>query len=84
MEQKSRARTSELKQLYCPEGNSVVERFIRTVKEECLWQHHLKTLEDVERVLSEWIPRYNTMRCHQSMGYLIPVEYRIVFTKHEP
>lgn len=69
---------------HCPEGNSVVERFIRTMKEECLWQHHLKTLDDVERVLSEWIPRYNTMRRHQSLGYLTPVEYRKVFTKHQP
>jgi len=69
---------------HCPEGNSVVERFIRTLKEECLWQHHLKTLEDVERVLADWIPRYNTMRRHQSLGYLTPAEYRNAFTNYVP
>ena len=69
---------------HCPEGNSVVERFMRTLKEECLWQHHLNTLEDVEIVLSWWIPRYNTMRRHQSLGYLTPKEYRHKFTQHQP
>ena len=69
---------------HCPEGNSVVERFMRTLKEECLWQHHLNTLEDVERILSEWIPRYNTQRRHQSLGYLTPAEYRKNFTFSQP
>jgi putative transposase len=69
---------------HCPEGNSVVERFMRTLKEECLWQHHLNTLEDVERVLSAWIPRYNTQRRHQSLGYLTPAEYRKKFTLSLP
>lgn len=69
---------------HCPEGNSVVERFMRTLKEECLWQHHLNTLEDVEGVLSEWIPRYNTRRRHQSLGYLTPAEYRKAFTLSQP
>mgnify|MGYP005845443179 CR=1 FL=1 len=69
---------------HCPEGNSVVERFMRTMKEECLWQHHLKTIEDVEKVLLAWIPRYNTMRRHQSLHYLTPVEYRNKFTQHQP
>ncbi|MBW2309268.1 MAG: IS3 family transposase [Deltaproteobacteria bacterium] len=69
---------------HCPEGNSVVERFMRTLKEECLWQHHLNTLEDVERALSAWIPRYNTRRRHQSLGYLTPAEYRKKFTLSQP
>ena len=69
---------------HCPEGNSVVERFMRTMKEECLWQHHLRTLKDVEKILSEWIPRYNTMRRHQSLGYLTPEEYRQKFTQNQP
>jgi len=34
---------------HCPEGNSVVERFIRTMKEECLWQHHLKTIKEFNK-----------------------------------
>jgi len=69
---------------HCPEGNSVVERFMRTMKEECLWQHHLNTLEAVERALSAWIPKYNTMRRHQSLGYMTPEQYRIKFTRHRP
>ena len=62
----------------------MVERFIRTLKEECFWQYHLKTLEDVERILAEWIPRYNAQRRHQSLGYLTPAEYRKAFTLSQP
>jgi putative transposase len=69
---------------HCPEENSVIEGFMRTMKEECLWQQNLKTQEDGEKVLSEWIPLSNIMWRHQSLDHLTPVEYQNEFTHLQP
>ncbi len=38
-----------------PEGNAIVERFFRTLKEECVWQHQFESFAEAERVISQWI-----------------------------
>jgi len=60
----------------CPSANGIVERFIKTFKEECAWQHQFKTLGEAEEVVKRWIEFYNTKRRHSSLGYMTPVEYR--------
>ena len=35
-----------------PECNGVAERFIRTLKEECIHLHHFETLEEATEVIS--------------------------------
>jgi putative transposase len=60
----------------CPQANGVVERFIRTLKEECVWQHRFRTLQEAEEVISRWIEFYNRERRHSSLGYMTPLEYR--------
>ena len=32
--------------LYIPEQNGMVERFLRSLKEECVWQHTFQTFEE--------------------------------------
>jgi putative transposase len=42
-----------------PECNGVIERFMRTLKEQCLHLHRFQTLEEARRVIAEFIDRYN-------------------------
>jgi len=61
---------------YTPEQNGVVERFMRTLKEECIWLHTFTSFTEAKRMIEDWIREYNTERPHQELGYLSPVEYK--------
>ena len=54
---------------YTPEQNGINERFFRSLKEECVWQHNFTCFEEARRTISQWIHWYNTSRPHQSLGY---------------
>lgn len=60
---------------YSPEQNGVIERFMRTLKEECIWLNLFTSFEEAKRIIEAWIDEYNTARPHQELGYLSPVEY---------
>lgn len=55
-----------------PKGNSVVERFFRSLKEECVWQHQFRNFEEAKQAVDKWVKFYNTERPHQSLGYETP------------
>lgn len=55
-----------------PQGNAIVERFFRTLKEECVWQHRFTSFQEAEQVISEWIRYYNEERMHSRLGYRPP------------
>lgn len=55
-----------------PKGNSVIERFFRSIKEECVWQHKFRTFDEAEPIVKRWIEQYNTERPHQALAYLTP------------
>lgn len=61
---------------YSPEQNGVIERFMRTLKEECIWLHRFSSFSQARRIIEAWIEEYNTQRPHQELGYQAPVEYR--------
>jgi len=61
---------------YSPEYNGSIERFFRTLKQECVWLNRFETFEEAENVISEWIEYYNRERLHSSLGYLTPTEWR--------
>lgn len=56
-----------------PNANAYAERWVRTVREECL--DHLLILGErhLRRVLTEYIEYYNHRRAHQGIGQQIPV-----------
>jgi len=62
--------------LYTPEQNGVVERFMRTMKEECIWLHSFSSFSYAKRVIEDWIQEYNTDRPHQELDYHSPVNYK--------
>jgi putative transposase len=59
-----------------PEYNGVVERFFRTVKQECTWLHHFESFEAAERIILAWLEHYNNERQHSALGYLSPRAWR--------
>jgi len=59
---------------YSPEQNGLVERFIRSFKEECVWQHRFESIVQADAVIRRWMRHYNTQRPHQALGYQVPVQ----------
>ncbi|GEM_PF-2161201 len=57
---------------YTPEQNGLAERFFRSLKEECVWQHRFETFEEAGQVIRKWIEWYNQGRTHQALDYLSP------------
>lgn len=64
----------------CPKMNGTVERFNRTLSEGFI-QHHLPLLRDdlhgFNTKLIDWLLWYNTVRPHQSLGMLSPLQYYV-------
>lgn len=61
---------------YTPEQNGMIERFFRSLKEECVWQHNFASFAEAKAAIARWIRWYNERRPHQALGYLSPHQYR--------
>ena len=61
---------------YTPEQNGLIERFFRSLKEECAWQHNFGGFDEARLKIREWIGWYNGERPHQALGYLSPTAFR--------
>jgi len=59
-----------------PTGNAVVERFIRTLKEELIWLQDWESADEVRAAVASWLEHYNTRRPHQALGWQSPTERR--------
>jgi transposase InsO family protein len=59
-----------------PTGNAVVERVIRTLKEEVVWLRDWESIDELRAALEAWVKRYNEQRPHQALGWKTPAEYR--------
>lgn len=57
---------------HTPEQNGLVERVIRTLKEQCAHRHRFETLQHASRVIGDWIGFYNRRRPHQALGMKTP------------
>lgn len=58
-----------------PKGNSVIERFFRSLKEECVWQRPFKNFEEAKKAVDAWVLQYNQERPHQTLGYETPQRF---------
>lgn len=59
-----------------PTGNSVVERFMLTLKTELIWTQDWESREELEAALRDWAHVYNYDRPHQALSYRTPAECR--------
>jgi transposase InsO family protein len=80
------ARTSGIKLLktpiHAPQANAVCERFLRSVRRECL--DHLLILHEkqLQRVLKEYMTYFNQARPHQGIAQQIPEPSRSALSFH--
>lgn len=56
-----------------PKANAFAERWVRTVREECLDHMLIISESHLLRVLTEYVEYYNHRRAHQGIGQRAPV-----------
>ncbi|MCD9029644.1 integrase core domain-containing protein [Luteimonas sp. BDR2-5] len=59
---------------HCPQQNGMVERVIRTLKEQCAHRHRFESQQHASRVIGDWIQFYNHRCPHQALGMKTPAE----------
>ena len=62
-----------------PEGNSYIERFHRSLKEEEVWVSEYRSLEEARASIERYLWEYNHDRPHQSLGDRTPREAFVGF-----
>ena len=62
-----------------PEGNSYIERFHRSLKEEEVWGSEYRSLEEARTGIGRWIEEYNHDRPHHGVGNRTPYEAFLSF-----
>jgi transposase InsO family protein len=60
-----------------PEGNGVVERFIRTLKESLLWVRHFAAVSELIEALRDFRRRYNEEWLIERHGFRTPCQARL-------
>ena len=71
--------TQEFITPYTPQQNGLVERLIRSIKEECIWLNNFKDIQHAKAQIAAYVRFYNSHRPHQALGYKTPKE---VFIGH--
>jgi len=59
---------------HCPQQNGMVERVIRTLKEQCAHRHRFESIQHASRAIGDWIRFYNHRRPHQALKMKTPAE----------
>jgi len=59
-----------------PTGNAVVERFIRTLKEELIWLRDWHSVDELRAAVATWLDHYHHHRPHQALNWQTPAERR--------
>ena len=59
-----------------PTGNAVVERFIRTLKEELVWLRDWNSADELRAAVATWLGHYHHHRPHQALNWQTPGERR--------
>jgi putative transposase len=68
---------------HAPRANAICERFLRSVRQECL--DHLLILHEkqLQRVLNEYVSYFNLARPHQGIGQQLPEPNRSSLPSHQ-
>jgi putative transposase len=62
-----------------PEGNSYIERFHRSLKEEEVWLNEYQNFDQAELSIARWIEEYNHDRPHRGLHGQTPHDARARF-----
>jgi putative transposase len=59
-----------------PQCNGVIERFMRTLKEQCVWLHRFETLDQARTIIGAFIERYNQQWLIERLDHRTPAVAR--------
>jgi putative transposase len=62
-----------------PEGNSYIERFHRSLKEEEVWTAEYRSVQEARESIGRWIQEYNHDRPHHGVRNRTPHEAFLAF-----
>ena len=57
---------------YYPQSNGKLERFHKTIKGECIRVLVPLSLDDAQRIVTDYVEHYNHVRLHSAIGYVTP------------
>jgi putative transposase len=60
-----------------PACNGVIERFNRTLKEQCVYLHRFESLEQARAIIGTFIERYNHEWLIERLGHRTPAQARV-------
>ncbi|SDL80024.1 integrase core domain-containing protein [Aliiruegeria lutimaris] len=59
---------------HCPQQNGMVERVIRTLKEQCVHRQRFDSIQHATRAIGDWISFDNHRRPNQALDMKTPAE----------
>lgn len=59
---------------HCPQQNGMVERVIRTLKEQCVHRQRFDSIQHAISAIGDWISFYNHRRPHQALAMRTPTD----------
>jgi putative transposase len=59
---------------YYPQSNGKIERWHRSVKSECIRPGVPLSLDDAQRLVADYVRRYNEVRLQSAIGYVTPAD----------
>jgi len=57
---------------YYPQSNGKLERYHRTIKRTCIRMNTPLSLDDAQRLITDFVNHYNNHRLHSAIGYVTP------------
>jgi transposase InsO family protein len=58
-----------------PQSNGKIERFHRSLEDECIRQTGLINMKDAREQIAKYVNHYNNKRLHSSLFYLRPIDF---------
>jgi len=59
---------------YYPQSNGKLERYHKTIKSTCIRVNTPLSLSDAQRLVTDFVDRYNNTRLHSAIGYITPAD----------
>lgn len=59
---------------YYPQSNGKLERWHKSLKNECIRPGVPLTLDDARRLIGRYVEHYNTVRLHSAIGFVTPAD----------
>ena len=57
---------------YYPQSNGKIERWYKTLKQDCIRPQTPLSLADARRIVARFVMEYNELRLHSAIGYITP------------